>query len=111
MDAYSKSIRQGWGCGYEAAPAPGVPVMPWSGGSGYDGPAPTLCAGYTTALPETIEIARAWKWWTKSQLDVFVDRAPVAAAVKNGIDLFDAVVAVFERWRLTPQSKGGGAEG
>lgn len=109
MDAYSKPVRQGWGCGLELAPEPTVPVMPWSG-LGYDGPAPTVCPGYTTSLAETIEIARAWKWWTKGQVDAFVDGSPVTAALKIGIEIFDAAVGSFERWRMTPRDKGGGAD-
>ena len=110
MNAYTLSIRQGWACGYELPPAPGAPVMAWSGGPGYDGPAPTVCAGYTTSLPETIEIARAWKWWQKGELARFVDGAQVVEVLKVGIDLFDGVMSGFERWKMTPSDKGGGAE-
>lgn len=109
MDAYPKAVRQGWGCGYELPPAASVVVVPWSG-LGYDGPAPTVCTGYSTSLPETIEIARAWKWWTKGQLDTFVDGAPVNDPLKVGIELFEAAVGAFERWRMTPRDKGGGAD-
>jgi len=110
MKAYTKATRQGWGCGYELAPAANVPVMPWSGGFGYEGPAPTVCAGYTTALPETIEIARAWMWWRKSQLEAFVDGARVSGPLKHGIEMFDGVISGFERWKMTPKDNGGGAE-
>lgn len=109
MTAYSTPIRQGWGCGHELPPAPGVPVAPWSG-CGYDGPAPTICPGYTTTLPETIEAARAWKWWSKGELAAFVDGAPVSGPLKIGIEVFDAAMGAFERWRMTPRERGGGAE-
>jgi len=109
MNAYATPIRQGWGCGYEPPAPPNIPVMPWSG-LGYKGPTPTACPGFTTTLPETIEIARAWRWWSKSQLASFVDGAPVSDALKIGIEMFDGVISEFERWKMTPSSKGGGAE-
>lgn len=109
MLAYPKSIRQGWACGYELPPAPNVPVMAWSG-LGYSGPQPTICPGYTTSLPETIECARAWKWWSKGQLAAFVDSAPVTDAVKLGIEICETSMASFDRWRMTPANKGGGLE-
>jgi hypothetical protein len=109
MNAYTKPIRQGWACGYELAPPAGTPVMPWSG-LGYEGPAPTICAGYTTTLPETIEAARAWKWWSKGQLDVFLRGEVASDPIVFGIETFDYAVATFERWRMTPAAKGGGAD-
>jgi hypothetical protein len=108
MTTYSIQVRQGWGCGYEPAAADGAPVMPWSG-LGYSGPPPTVCPGYTTSLPETLEIARAWRWWSKSQLGIFVDGAKVHDVLKLGIELFDGVVVGFDRWKMTPRDKGGGA--
>ena len=111
MQAYSKQIRRdNWACGYELPAAPGVPVMPWGGGPGYTGPQPTICAGFTTSLPETIEAARAWKWWSKGQLEAFLRGEPASEPLVLGIETFDAAVGGFERWKLTPASKGGGAD-
>lgn len=109
METYPLPTRQSWACGFELAD-PRVPVMPWSGGYGYEGEAPTVCAGYTTSLPETIEIARAWRWWKAGQLSVFVDGAAVSQELKRGIEIFDGAVHTFDRWKMTPASKGGGAE-
>ena len=106
MQAYSKPVRQQWACGYELAPENGL-VEAWSG-LGYKGDPPTVCPGYTTTLPETIEIARAWRWWDKGSLDSFCDREPINPALKIGIELFAGAVASFERWAMTPADKGGG---
>jgi hypothetical protein len=109
MATYDRKMRQSWACGFEL-PDPRIAVMPWSGGYGYTGDPPTVCAGYTTSLPETIEVARAWRWWKAGQLTVFVDGATVTPAMKHGIELFDGTVNMFERWKMTPRDKGGGAE-
>jgi hypothetical protein len=109
MQAYTKPIRQGWACGYEPPAPEGAIVEAWSG-LGYRGDRPTICPGYTTTLPETIEIARAWKWWVKGELAAYVDGAPVSHPLKMGIEIFDGAVGALERWLMTPADKGGGRE-
>lgn len=49
-------IRQSMGCGYEPA-HPGIEPRPWSH-AGFSGEQPKACPGFTTKLPEVIEIAR-----------------------------------------------------
>ena len=106
MQAYSKPIRQRWACGYE-------PLLPgaeaWAG-LGYKGEPPTTCPGYTTTLPETIEAARAWRWWKNGELAAFTGRSPATDALKLGIEVFDGAVSAYERWMMTPVDKGGGRE-
>lgn len=109
MASYNMATRQGWACGYELAPGAGIPVAAWSG-LGYKGEPPTVCPGFTTTLPETVEAARAWRWWSKGQLADFVDGAQVSEELKLAIEIFDGAIGNFERWRMTPTSKGGGAE-
>ncbi len=65
METVSKTIRQTMGCAYEAPAPVGLRV---------DLPRPippdrdlkiTTCPGYTTRLPEVIEVARARLHWSK----------------------------------------------
>lgn len=61
MERFDKPTRTAMGCGYERSinPHPWTPValnVTWSGKQ-------TTCPGYTTKLPEVIEIARARLHW------------------------------------------------
>ena len=109
MSTYSKPVRQGWACGYELPPEDGRPVEAWSG-LGYRGDPPTVCPGYSTSLPETIEIARAWRWWDKSEISQFCDGLEVSDNMKLGIEIFAGEVASLQRWLVTPVDQGGGLE-
>ncbi len=64
--------RQFMGCAYEPALPEGkrVYLSMWQGGSmpNYRGPKPTVCPGYTTSLPEVIEVSRARAHWNKGGL-------------------------------------------
>lgn len=108
MQAYPLHIRQGWACGHAPPAPPGVVVEAWSG-LGYKGDPPKTCPGYTTTLPEVIEIARAWRWWDKGQLAQFFDEPPTDE-IRLGVELFDGAVKALERWCTTPVDKGGGME-
>ena len=74
---------------------------------GPEGGAPTTCPTYTTALPEVIEIARASRW--KDNLVTFIGAKP-SEVVVDLIDIYDAEQARFERWAMTPDKDGGGAD-
>ena len=68
-----------------------------------------MCPGYSTSLPETIEIARAWSW--RTDLRVFTGGAWPTQALVEGVELFDAWVNDLSVKRVTPRSKGGLANG
>jgi hypothetical protein len=107
MRTLPKQMRQQMACGYEVAAPPGIEAQAWSG-LGYKGPAPATCPGYTTTLPEVIEVARAWRWWDKGELARFVRGDEVSDDLILGIDVFEGAVRELERWLLTPADRGGG---
>jgi len=98
--------RQSLGCGYEPR-LDRVHLDVWRppiGASGYSGPDPEWCAGYTTKLPEVSEATMARLHWSKGNL-------PMGSAPE---DLLTAIVILeganssVEHWRMTPVSEGGG---
>lgn len=109
MQRLTPNARQLSGCGYE-------PLLdlrsPWSGGSlpNYRGPQTTVCPGFTVALPEVIEVARARLHWSKGQLTQFV-HGQAHDALLEGIECLEGAVNEFQFWSATPESKGGGGHG
>ena len=106
MTRQSPHARQLGGCGYE-------PLLetrePWSGGSlpNYSGPQTTVCPGFSIALPEVIEVARARLHWSKGSLDQFC-HGQAHDALIEGIEYLDGAVSEFQFWSSTPADKGGG---
>jgi len=99
MQATNTQIRQSMVCPYEAPPSEelrafGVkaPAPP-----GYDGPPLTVCPGYTTSLPETIELARAWAWAERGDLRTFCAGQP-SDAVIDGVDIFGGPISDLREW-------------
>ena len=91
--------RQSLGCGYEPSASA---VAMWSH-PGYTGPAPTVCPGYSTSLPEVLETAVARLHWSKGQ------------NIGDSEDLKDAVLIMegsyneLQAWLMKPAKDGGGA--
>lgn len=114
MKSTTRQNRQGRGCGYEPPAPPGMRVMPWQpplSRLGYrHRPLPTICAGYTTRLPEVQEAARARAWANRGQLDVFLGGERANENLLAHIDILDAEVGAMEAWAATPRDKGGGRE-
>ena len=108
--ALSVESRQMAGCPYEPQVPPdrAVFVRPWAG-LGYAGDMPSVCPGYSTSLPETIEIARGRLHWTKGELGQFCAGQATEAMI-IGIEIAEAASNEFQIWRTTPASKGGGAD-
>lgn len=82
-------------------------VRPWSG-LGYRGDMPTVCPGYSTSLPEVIEIARARAHWAKGQLEAFCGGEPPTNDLMMGIEILDGAIASVLDWRSIPKDQGGG---
>lgn len=105
-----RNARISLGCGYEP---PGADVHVWEppsldakSGVGFAGDELKTCPGYTTDLPDVFEVLRARAHWTKGQLALF-DKSPHEHLLA-GIEILDANVAQFERWKMTPAKDGGG---
>lgn len=73
------TARQHMGCGYEPAIAGAVP---WSPPAWRDrGLRTTVCPGYTTALPATMECFDAYPQWEARTLTEYLGEPPTDAAL------------------------------
>jgi len=111
MEQLTTETRQLMGCPLAPAPPPRAAglVKPWQG-LGYAGPSPAVCPGYTVQLPEVIETARARLHWRMGELRSFCGGAAPGALLER-IEILEGAARELEEWRLTPATKGGGAEG
>jgi hypothetical protein len=109
MDRTPSDERQIQGCGYlppldESLRS--VARIPSVLGSNVD---PTVCPGYSTRLPEVIEVARARLHWSKGSLREFVGGNPTDALVM-GIEFLEGANNECEGWAMRKENreKGGG---
>jgi hypothetical protein len=108
MSMQSEAQRQLLGCGF--APQPDESrrmfVGQWKGGSlpNYKGPTTTVCPGYSTQLPEVIEVVRTHRHWSKGNRQLDDLNAPMTVAV----EIFDSAAAEYQSWAMTSVSDGGG---
>lgn len=61
----------------------------------------TTCAGYTTDLPEVIDIARLYRHWSKGAVDV----RSLPRPIEDGIELLDAATNSRDNWVTRDKSK------
>jgi hypothetical protein len=112
MRTRTQESRQMIGCGYEPPPPENKrPYLSlWNGGSlpNYPGPKSTVCPGYSTNLPETIEAARARLHWSKGELSAFTRGEPSEALV-IGIEILEGAVNELQSWGAKSRADGGGA--
>ena len=100
----SAAVRQTMGCGYEPpidGARPWTPVMlDASHRLEY-----TLCPGYTTNLPEVVEVVRGRLHWSKGSLPVFC--VPNELIVE-GIEILEGSTNGMQVWTLRTKAEGGG---
>jgi hypothetical protein len=92
MANLSKDTRRMEGCGYEPAWEHARPDV-----TGYTGPKLTVCAGYSTNLPEVIEAARGWSHWKNGELTSFARGMPTEALIES-IEHFNGAVNECQSW-------------
>src|SRR5207248_657017 len=121
MQTTTRIDRQARACGFEPPAPRNVHVAPWgppAGRVGYDFGKPTeqkprglrapeTCVGYTTNLPEVIEIAIARLHWSKGQLAEFCGGQP-DENLMTLIAMLDSEYNAMDLWRATPSKDGGG---
>ena len=102
-------MRQLIGCGYEPAVPQAKPWQPPQTRLGYrHRPLPTVCAGYSTRLPEVTEIARAHTHWSKGSLDAFCGEP--SEFLLLGIEILEGEMAQVQTYALADKKDGGGRE-
>jgi hypothetical protein len=111
MQTQSKTSRQFWGCAYEAPVEGAVMWEPPSSKHGFRQneklePLPTVCPGYSTSLPEVLEIRRAHRHWSNGSLTAFAKEPSEGLLI--GIEVYDAEINSVQHYEMTPESEGGG---
>lgn len=108
MLANSLQTRQTLGCGYEPVAADElsrlVRIMEPLGSD----IKPTTCPGFTTRLPEVIEIARARLHWSKGELTSFCS-GQARGALLAGIEILEGATNETQMWCVENPVKKGGA--
>lgn len=99
MKSLSEEQRQLAGCGFAPPPRDALLpfVAPWSG-LGYSGAKPTVCPGYSTSLPETIEIARGRLHWSKGGPAAIGVADWASSPLTIGIEILEGACNEAERW-------------
>lgn len=97
MQSTTRLTRQAMACGYEPPAPPPMRAIAWTH-DGYGGPQPSTCPGYTTRLPDVLEITRARYHWSKGNLAVFAP-APTDALL-IGIEQLDVEIHRVEDWMI-----------
>jgi hypothetical protein len=78
--------------------------QPPGGAVGYSGDPLTVCAGYTTNLPEVTEVSVARIHWGKGNASIL----PQSEDLLNAIVICEYAHSQMQRWLMTPSEKGGG---
>lgn len=105
-----KMQRQYMGCGYEPR-LTGVRLTMWrppSGEVGFRGEDATVCAGYTTSLPEVQETALARIHWEHGSIRDACDGQRPTEEMLGSILILEGQYNAVRRWITTPQKDGGG---
>lgn len=105
-------IRQSMGCGFEPALGEYGGWEPPSGKLGFRQnkklvQLPTVCPGYSTNLPEVLEVVRAHRHWQKASLRDFCGGEPNEALL-IGIEVLESEINATQNFEMTPEKDGGG---
>lgn len=95
------------GCGFELPIDGARPWSPVSLDAGHRGEY-TLCPGYTTKLPEVIEVTRARLHWSKGSLPVFCGKDEPTESLVLGIEILEGAANEVQSWAMMPKAEGGG---
>jgi hypothetical protein len=99
MATQSKQTRQHLGCGWEQPIGKATPWSPANLKSEWKGEA-TVCAGYTTKLPEVIEIARARVHAKEfGGLRDFCDENPTDL-LRHGVEILEGASNECQGWAM-----------
>lgn len=100
--------RQHMRCGYEVpidgAQPPWSPVMLDAAHQGEY----TLCPGYTTKLPEVIEVVRLRMHAKMGSLSLFMHGGEPTEAATVGIEILEGAANEVQAWVMKPKDQGGG---
>lgn len=104
-ETMSTETRRMMACGYEPTIDIARPWSPISLNAEWQGTEPTVCPGYTTSLPEVIEIGRARVHWDKGNLRDFCGDDPTEHML-IGIEILDSHIGAMQRWAMKNPKEG-----
>lgn len=106
----TREQRQYLGCGYEP-PIDRARLTLWrppEGKHAYRGPEPTVCAGYSTSLPEVQETSILRLHWEKGSLRDACDGEKPTEETLALIVILQGAYNALQHWLMTPSKDGGG---
>ena len=83
-----------------------MPVVPWDH-EGRDGKRPSTCAGYTTNLPEVIEVAQLFRHWSKGSLPSALRGDELHEQTQQGLEILEGSVSAVESYLIRARREGG----
>lgn len=95
-------------CGYEVPLAGAQP--PWSPvmlDASHEGEY-TLCPGYTTKLPDVVEVTRLCRHAKMGSLSAFLGKHEATEPALVGMEVFDGACHEVQAWAMKPKAEGGG---
>lgn len=96
----SPQIRQTLGCGYEPPIDDRRKLTMWRPPAAFKGEV-TMCAGYTTSLPEVREVALMYRHWLMGNLAPALGRLAATEDLLSLIVVMDSEANALEHWRMT----------
>lgn len=103
--------RQYLGCGYEPPLDDRTRLTMWQppmGENAHRGKGATMCAGYTTKLPEVREIQLASVHWETGNIGSVFGGAPPTEDLVTGLVWLKGARNEVQNWKSTPKDEGGG---
>lgn len=94
-------VRAALGCAYLPR---AKRAFPWRH-QGDEGPPFTVCAGYTTKLPEVVEAAGAFQHWEKGTIEHRFRGYEITETLMDALEILGAGVAAVQAWTLKRQSE------
>lgn len=108
MKTNNLQTRQQLGCGWDP-PLVNIKPTPWTPqnlSAEWKGDV-DVCPGYTTKLPEVIEIARAHLYFSKGDLGAFCDESP-SDRLREGVEILEGASNECQAWAMNnPAPKAG----
>ncbi len=111
MKTTTTLTRQAMACGFEK-PAPArIAVRPWEpprSEHGFEGDAPTTCAGYTSNLPEVRGVDHARRHWKVGAIAAWCGDEQPHEQMLMALEILDGQCNAVESYRMIPAKDGGG---
>lgn len=101
LDELDPATRAAMACAYEE-PAEGARAWQHEGD---DGDKFSVCPVHTAALPDVIDVARAYVHWKEGSLRERMGGLEPPPALLDGLELLSTSVADWTSWRTRPKEK------